>query len=138
MFVIFSFNHKGLEPNDALRTSCENALQDIGLRLLKGEGAYRNRGGEYNTEISYCTKVKHPSQVNRIVELCRMFNQESILILNNLADTHEAVTIATLHYLDGRTVDIGQWVEVPRSHALADENGFSRFNGKHYVVRGAA
>ena len=138
MIAVFSFNHQGREPSDAIRAACENELRQHGMRLLIGRGAYLNRSGHYNTEVSYCAKVTRPSQLQRILELCRASNQESILLLNNLASDQDAVTVATLHYLDGRTVDIGHWTEVPRNHAITDENGFSEFNGKYYVVRQGA
>lgn len=140
MFVAFSFNNKGKEPNNAMRHALEREIKSVGCSLLKGKGAYRMRSGHYNEETSYITKVTRPVQFEAIVKQCKLMNQESVLLVKSMTDAHGNVQdVATLYYIESEQfVDIGLWCEVPRNHALSDENGFSEFNGKFYVVRGAA
>lgn len=140
MLVFFSFNNQGQEPNDTTRFVFERHLKGAGIKVLKGEGAYRTRSGNYNREVSYCAKVTNQSQLEVITSMCRSARQESILIVKSMADQHgNTVDTATFYYLERRQfVDVGQFVQVPYNHALQDENGFSSFNGKHYVIRQGA
>lgn len=116
---------KDARKDNIAMTVLDQELEIRGLPSAATVGCYRG-----TLEVSRCVKAHsnadHHRDRSQVMELARLFNQESFLEVDVFGDVY-------LHYSSGTTEHIGKWTRVDSTEGLEGYTIFS--DGSIFTVR---
>lgn len=110
------------KENDTNTRSLANYLKDQGEVYGRFLGVYKN-----SQEKSFGVLVEDEEHIKRLLDLAKVFNQESILVLDKSRN-------GELRYSSGQVEKIGSLKYISRKEALVSENYTKCLNTGNYFT----